>query len=100
MPGRSTRSAAGAAALGEYRRKRDVERTGEPRPGGTGGWNGSGPRSPAVRCRGRRCTGRARAGRPDGVHRVDQRGQLRYPRYLGLRRDKDPASVTREVARP
>jgi DNA ligase D-like protein (predicted ligase) len=27
-------------------------------------------------------------------------GQLRHPRYLGLRRDKDPASVTREVARP
>jgi DNA ligase D-like protein (predicted ligase) len=26
-------------------------------------------------------------------------GQLRHPRYLGLRRDKDPASVTREVAR-
>jgi ATP-dependent DNA ligase len=24
-------------------------------------------------------------------------GQLRHPRYLGLRRDKDPASVTREV---
>ncbi len=27
-------------------------------------------------------------------------GQLRHPRYLGLRRDKDPATVTREVARP
>ena len=27
-------------------------------------------------------------------------GQLRHPRYLGLRRDKDPASVTREVSRP
>lgn len=27
-------------------------------------------------------------------------GQLRHPRYLGLRRDKDPASVTREEARP
>jgi bifunctional non-homologous end joining protein LigD len=26
-------------------------------------------------------------------------GQLRHPRYLGLRRDKDPGSVTREVAR-
>ncbi len=26
-------------------------------------------------------------------------GQLRHPRYLGLRRDKDPAAVTREVAR-
>jgi len=26
-------------------------------------------------------------------------GQLRHPRYLGLRRDKDPATVTREVAR-
>jgi bifunctional non-homologous end joining protein LigD len=26
-------------------------------------------------------------------------GQLRHPRYLGLRRDKDPASVTREAAR-
>jgi bifunctional non-homologous end joining protein LigD len=25
-------------------------------------------------------------------------GQLRHPRYLGLRRDKDPAAVTREVA--
>jgi bifunctional non-homologous end joining protein LigD len=23
-------------------------------------------------------------------------GQLRHPRYLGLRRDKDPGSVTRE----
>ena len=27
-------------------------------------------------------------------------GQLRHPRYLGLRRDKDPATVTREEARP
>jgi bifunctional non-homologous end joining protein LigD len=26
-------------------------------------------------------------------------GQLRHLRYLGLRRDKDPAAVTREVAR-
>lgn len=26
-------------------------------------------------------------------------GQLRHPRYLGLRRDKDPATVIREVAR-
>jgi bifunctional non-homologous end joining protein LigD len=26
-------------------------------------------------------------------------GQLRHPRYPGLRRDKDPASVTREAAR-
>jgi DNA ligase D-like protein (predicted ligase) len=26
-------------------------------------------------------------------------GQLRHPRFLGLRRDKDPASVTRELAR-
>jgi hypothetical protein len=25
-------------------------------------------------------------------------GQLRHPRYLGLRRDKAPSSVTREVA--
>jgi bifunctional non-homologous end joining protein LigD len=27
-------------------------------------------------------------------------GQLRHPRYLGLRRDKDPATVIREAARP
>jgi hypothetical protein len=34
-----------------------------------------------------------------GEPRGGRAGQLRHPRYLGLRRDKDPATVTREVAR-
>jgi bifunctional non-homologous end joining protein LigD len=27
-------------------------------------------------------------------------GELRHPRFQGLRRDKDPADVTRETPRP
>jgi ATP-dependent DNA ligase len=99
MPGPSARDCAGRQALDEYRRKRGFSRTGEPRGG-----------------RGRRGT------RPRFVVQHDAStehydfrleaggGRLTYAGKVGtgfdeatlasLRRDKDPASVTREVARP
>ncbi len=40
--------------------------------------------------------GRAQAGRPDRLQRVDRYGRLRHPRFLGLRIDKPASQVVRE----
>jgi hypothetical protein len=95
MPGPSARDCAGRQALDEYRRKRGFSRTGEPR-------GGRGPRFVVQQ-------------HDASTEHYDFRleaggGRLTYAGKVGtgfdeatlasLRRDKDPASVTREVARP
>jgi DNA ligase D-like protein (predicted ligase) len=108
---RGTRSGLGALLLGYYDRAGRLTYAGKV---GTGF-------DEAALASLRRALGRMERQRPafdrgalpkSGVHWVEPKlvgqvaftewtgaGQLRHPRYLGLRRDKNPAEVTREVAR-
>ena len=62
-------------------------------------WSGTGPRSRRASCHAAAgCTGPSRGwSRRSGSASGPPRAQLRHPRFQGLRRDKSPAEVIREV---